>query len=447
MNSIGPAPANDPAQTPTAPEPVTAAEPTGPQESREGDVGSRALPGERSIPSVNRARTVESRAIQSIVLVLVAAVTVAGLYWYYSNIYAQQRKGEESERRSRESKASGDVRPPRLIHPEVQPVRTAANRTAQPTPPLPPAAPAPAPVGAPLAPAQPAGPPPKSPAEIERDRLLAGSVTLRTSNHIVPAAALATSVQARPLPVGIPSASMPPQGLSHLPSPDTALAAAPAPMGGAPSNPGPLALSLRPTATPAVRAQMLPERRFLLPKGSFIDCTLETALDSTLAGLVTCISATDIFSADGQVVLIERGTRFVGETRADVRQGQARIGVLWNEARTPFGVSVSLASPGTDELGRTGLPGAVDRHFWERFGAALLISVVDGAIQAAVASQHGSSNAPIYAPNTSRDVLTEILRSTVAIPPTVVKNHGERIQILVARDVDFRPVYSLRTPP
>src|SRR5271170_2798230 len=30
-----------------------------------------------------------------------------------------------------------------------------------------------------------------------------------------------------------------------------------------------------------------------------------------------------------------------------------------------------------------GLPGTVNRHFWDRFGAALLISVIDGAIQTA----------------------------------------------------------------
>ena len=42
---------------------------------------------------------------------------------------------------------------------------------------------------------------------------------------------------------------------------------------------------------------------------------------------------------------------------------------VWNEARTPSGVIVPLASAGADELGRAGLPGSVDRHFWERFGA------------------------------------------------------------------------------
>ncbi len=149
---------------------------------------------------------------------------------------------------------------------------------------------------------------------------------------------------------------------------------------------------LRPRATPAVQAQVLPTQRLLLPKGAFLDCTLETAIDSTLPGMTTCVLATDTFSADGTVVLLERGTKLVGETRGQVRQGAARLFVLWTEARTPRGVVVPLASPGTDELGRSGLPGEVDRHFFERFGAAILISVIDGAIQAGVQSQRANGD-------------------------------------------------------
>ena len=70
--------------------------------------------------------------------------------------------------------------------------------------------------------------------------------------------------------------------------------------------------------------------------------------------MTTCITATDVWSADGATVLLERGTKLVGETRGGVRQGQGRLFVLWSEARTPNGVTVELASPGTDALGRAG---------------------------------------------------------------------------------------------
>jgi type IV secretion system protein VirB10 len=206
---------------------------------------------------------------------------------------------------------------------------------------------------------------------------------------------------------------------------------------------GAIASLLKPTVTPAVRASVLPTQELLLPKGAFIDCTLETAIDSSLPGLSTCITATDTFGADGRVVLLERGTKLVGETRGVIQQGSSRVFVLWTEARTPTGVIVPLASPGTDELGRSGLPGAVNRHFFERFGAAMLISIIDGAVQAEVAA-HSNGGAVIYNPTSSEDVMTEVLKGTVNIPPTVVKQNGDRIQVLVARDLDFRSVYELR---
>lgn len=205
---------------------------------------------------------------------------------------------------------------------------------------------------------------------------------------------------------------------------------------------GTLSSLLTPTATPAARATELPSQRLLLAKGAFIDCTLETAIDSSLPGMTTCITATDTFSVDGKVVLLERGSKLIGETRGQVQQGSARLFVLWTQARTPTGVVVPLASPGTDALGRSGLDGEVDRHFWQRFGAAILISLVDGAAEAAQRS--GESGTVVYDPSASTGVATEALRGSIGIAPIITKHQGDRIQVLVARDLDFRQVYQLR---
>ena len=199
---------------------------------------------------------------------------------------------------------------------------------------------------------------------------------------------------------------------------------------------------LAPVVLSATRAQLVPTQRLLLPKGAFIDCTLETAIDSTLPGMTTCITATDTFGADGMVVLLERGTKLTGETRGEVGQGQARLFVAWTEARTPSGVVVPLDSPGTDSLGRSGFDGTVNRHFWQRFGAAALVSTIDGVVQSQVQSSSRSGTV-VLDPTASEDVLNDILRSTVNIPPTIRVRNGARIQVLVARDLDFRPVYEL----
>jgi len=204
-----------------------------------------------------------------------------------------------------------------------------------------------------------------------------------------------------------------------------------------------LAGMLQPTRTTAVAAGVMPERRFLLPKGAFIDCTLETAIDSSLPGMTTCITATDVWSADGAVVLLERGTKLVGETRGEVRAGQERLFVLWSEARTPSGVIVELASPGTDELGRAGVTGEVDTHFAARFGAAILISLIDAGTAALVASQSNGNGSVVIAPQGASDVVAEVLRQTVNVPPTIRVAQGGRMQVLVARDVSFADVYAL----
>jgi type IV secretion system protein VirB10 len=203
-----------------------------------------------------------------------------------------------------------------------------------------------------------------------------------------------------------------------------------------------LADLLTPSVTPAEVATVLPSSSLVLPKGSFIDCTLETAIDSSLPGMTTCVTATDTFGADGKVVLLERGSQLVGETRGVVEQGSARVFVLWTQARTPTGVVIHLASPGTDELGRSGLPGRVNRHFWQRFGAAMLISIINAG--ATAAAQQGR-DAIIYDPTESQSVASEVLRQTLRIRPQVIKSQGNRIEVLVARDLDFRSVYELRS--
>src|SRR3546814_5094211 len=76
---------------------------------------------------------------------------------------------------------------------------------------------------------------------------------------------------------------------------------------------------------------------------------------------------------------MEKGTRVLGEYSGGFSQGEHRIFVLWNRAITPAGISVNLGSPAADQLGRAGMGGRIDTFFWERFGGALLLSIVGDA--------------------------------------------------------------------
>ncbi|SCX35820.1 type IV secretion system protein VirB10 [Agrobacterium rosae] len=207
-----------------------------------------------------------------------------------------------------------------------------------------------------------------------------------------------------------------------------------------------LATRLKPTQLTGVSANVLRNQPYLLTTGTLIPCILQTAMDSTLPGLVTCVVPQDIMGKTG-LTLLDRGTRVVGQFRGGVQQGVERLFVLWTRAETPQGVVINLDSPASDPLGRAGMDGEVDRHFWQRFGGALLLSTVDGAIQAGVAMASKEGTTTINTGST-QSVIAQSLSGTINIPPTVRKNQGELVSIFVARDLDFSTVYRVMpTPP
>ena len=102
---------------------------------------------------------------------------------------------------------------------------------------------------------------------------------------------------------------------------------------------------LKPPKLEAVRAGFLGNPNFVVPQGTAIACTLETAMQSDQPGFVSCVIPRDVLGANGRVVLLERGTQVTGEYRGGLKQGQVRLHVLWSRARSPAGVVVDLGSP------------------------------------------------------------------------------------------------------
>jgi type IV secretion system protein VirB10 len=211
---------------------------------------------------------------------------------------------------------------------------------------------------------------------------------------------------------------------------------------------GSLEAELTPSATPMVQAARLGDLNMLLPKGRTIDCGMSMRVISALAGQASCVVTQNVYSANGKVLLIERGSEAVGEYRSGVSIGQKRLFVLWNRIITPGGVVINLNSPGADELGSTGLTGKVDNHWFERIGSAFLLSTIQDAIQYEIAEQQAQSgNTTLVLGNTvqaGNTMAQRVLETTINIPPTLYKNQGDRAVIYVARDLDFSNVYKLR---
>ncbi len=210
---------------------------------------------------------------------------------------------------------------------------------------------------------------------------------------------------------------------------------------------------LSPSVTPTAFAGKVADLNMLLPKGRLIPCALTTRIVSDIAGMATCVITEDVYGANGNVRLIEKGSEVNGEYASTMTQGVRRLFFLWTSLLTQKGVSVQFNSPAADGLGTAGLDGVVDNHWWERIGAAFLLSTVQDAIAYETAratsgngNGSGAQGVAVFqqTSQTGNAMAQKVLESTINIKPTLYKTQGDIASIYVARDIDFGSVYALR---
>lgn len=169
------------------------------------------------------------------------------------------------------------------------------------------------------------------------------------------------------------------------------------------------------------------------PQGTMVPAVLETAINSDLPGFARAVVSRDVRAFDGSSVVIPRGSKLVGQYRNAVAAGQSRAFVVWTRLIRPDGVTIDLGSPGADALGRGGLEGQTDRHFLQRFGAAILLSVITAAAV-------GDNDRDVVVIGSAQDAgrIAEIaLRKQIDIQPTIKVLQGTPIRVFVAKDLVF----------
>lgn len=194
---------------------------------------------------------------------------------------------------------------------------------------------------------------------------------------------------------------------------------------------------------PVVNANRIKHPTYTLAQGTLVGATLETQISSDLPGMVRAMTSRNIYSEDGSRNLLPRGSRLIGQYTSSIAEGQQRVFVVWQRVIRPDHIDIQLNSPGTDTLGTAGIGmDSIDRHFWAQFGNALLLSVI-GAGTATVGvndAQDQFNSAAAYREalsNSFSQSASNSLQSTGVIKPTLYINQGKKINVFVARDLDF----------
>jgi type IV secretion system protein TrbI len=179
----------------------------------------------------------------------------------------------------------------------------------------------------------------------------------------------------------------------------------------------------------------------VLRKGKIIPAVTERQINSDLPGTITARVRENVYDASGNL-LVPMGAALVGKYDAQIKVGQERVLIAFEDLILPNGVSFRLpAATGSDLSGAAGVTGDVDNHFFKMFGTSLLIAVLaDGTKQPASVSAIGGS-AITSAGQVLADTSRTILDRNRNISPTISVAQGTRINVEVVADMQFPSAY------
>jgi type IV secretion system protein VirB10 len=203
------------------------------------------------------------------------------------------------------------------------------------------------------------------------------------------------------------------------------------------------------TSFAPAKAYLAPAGKYLVKHSTYTRCALYTEIVTGHPGLIECRLTDPLYSSDGSTVIADAGDRLTGEQTVEMGQGQVSVFTTWNELETQSGVRARLDSLGAGPMGASGTDAWIDHHYMQRFGGAVMLSIIKDTLQAAAnATQKNGSGSGGYTVNNSEEnvesMASKTLDSTINIPDTGYVLPGTVITVIVARDIDFSSVFENR---
>jgi type IV secretory pathway VirB10-like protein len=229
----------------------------------------------------------------------------------------------------------------------------------------------------------------------------------------------------------------------------TAIAAKAAePVKETPAAPPPAAASTSPAQEPKPASPAAPT--YSLYEGTVIEAVLINRLEGSFAGPVLAQITTDIYSNDGQVLLIKKGSKVIGEARKVGDRDQQRLAVAFHRLIMKGGYSVNLDQlPGLDQAGATALKDKVNHHYLATFGTSIMLGALAGLSMAGTQGGYVQDGSDAYRQGVSRQIssdATRILDRQLNRLPEITIREGHRIKLILSADLSL-PAYQQHPAP
>jgi len=189
---------------------------------------------------------------------------------------------------------------------------------------------------------------------------------------------------------------------------------------------------------------------YRLFEGTVLETVLTNRLDGAFSGPVNCMVTADIYSHNGQHVVIPQGSRVLGEAKRVDAFGQERLAVVFHRLIMPDGYTVSLDHfRGLNQIGETGLNDQVNHHYLQIFGVSIAIGAIAGLSQANTSYGTAATAADAYRQGVASSLSQSSLRILdryLNVLPTVTIREGQRVKVYLADDL-LLPAYENHQMP
>lgn len=200
-------------------------------------------------------------------------------------------------------------------------------------------------------------------------------------------------------------------------------------------------------------SQPAPQGIVVLP-GSVINAVTRTTIRSDLPGDVIGMVTEDLYdSTNGRNVVIPKGSRLSGIANSDLKPGQERALTAFKQVFFPDGRSFDLqGATGSDAEGASGMYDDVERHYFRRYGAGLLLASLAYVADrlnpknqvVVVGNSTGQQQQTLstFAGQTMLETTKSYINQQGNIPDTLIIKAGQPFTIIVKQPLSLIPTNS-----